>query len=90
MIIRKSDLPYASSVVVVKKKDGINRICIDFRRLNKITVTDPQPVPSLTESFLGMSEDKYFSKLGLTKDYHQIRVRPLDVHKTAFVTMSEH
>ncbi|KAK3795554.1 hypothetical protein RRG08_059608 [Elysia crispata] len=57
------------------KKDGSNRIGIDLRRLNKITVTDPQPVPSPAESFLGMSEDKYFSKLDLTKDQHKIRVR---------------
>ena len=48
-IIRKSDSPYASPVVVVKKKDGSNRIGIDLRRLNKITVTDPQPVPSLAD-----------------------------------------
>ena len=89
-IIRKSDSPYASPVVVVKKKYGSNRICIDFRRLNKITVTDPQPVPSPAESFLGMSEDKYFSKLDLTKGYHQIHVRPSDVHKIAFVTMGQH
>ncbi|KAK3732965.1 hypothetical protein RRG08_002574 [Elysia crispata] len=88
-IIRKSDSPYASPVVVVKK-DGSNCICIDFRCLNKITVIDPQPVPSPAESFLGMSEDKYFSKLDLTKGYHQIRVRPSDVHKTAFVTMGQH
>ena len=89
-IIRKSHSPYASPVVVVKKKDGSNRICIDFRHLNKITVTDPQPVPSPAESFLGMSEDKYFSKLDLTNGYHQKRVRPSDVHKTAFVTMGQH
>ena len=85
-IIRKSDSPYASPLVVVKKKDGSNRICIDFRRLNKIMVTDPQPVPSPAESFLGT----YFSKLVLTKSYHQIRVRPSDVQKTAFVTMGQH
>ena len=89
-IIRKSDSPYASPVVVVKKKDGSNRICIDFRRLNKITVTDPQPVPSPAESFLGMSEDEYFSKLVLTKGYHQIRVRPSDGHRTAFVMICQH
>ena len=65
-IIRKSDSPYASPVIVVKKKDGSNRICIDFRRLNKVTVTAPQPVPSPGESFLGMSEYKYFCKLDLT------------------------
>ena len=89
-IIRKSDSPYASPVVVVKKKDGSNYICIDFRRLKKITVTHPQPVPSPDESFLGMSEDKNFSKLDLTKGYHQILARLSDVHKTAFVTMGQH
>ncbi|KAK3750491.1 hypothetical protein RRG08_053861 [Elysia crispata] len=83
-IIRKSDSPYASPVVVVKKKDGSNRSCIDFRRLNKITVTNPQPVPSPADSFLVKSEDKYFSKLDLTKGYHLIRVSPSDVHKNCF------
>ena len=89
-ITRKSDSSYASPVVVVKKRDGSNRICINFRRLNKITVTDPQPVPSLAESFLGMTEEKYFSTLDLTKGYHQIRVRLSDLHKTAFMTMGKH
>ncbi|KAK3781801.1 hypothetical protein RRG08_026983 [Elysia crispata] len=56
-IIRKSDSPYASPVVVVKK-DESNRICIDFRSLNKIAVTDPLLVPSPAKFFLGMSEDK--------------------------------
>ena len=86
----KSDSPYASPVVVVKKTDGSNRSYLHFRRLNKITVTFPQPVPSPAESFLGMSEEKHFSKLDLTKGYHLIRVRPSDVHKTAFVTMGQH
>ena len=89
-IIWKSDSPYASPVVVVKKKVGSNRICISFRRLNKMTITDPQPVPSPAESSLSMSEDKCFSKLDLTKGYHQIRVGPSDVHKTALVAMGQH
>ena len=88
-IIQKSSSSYSSPVVVVKKKDGGNRICIDFRRLNRITVIDPQPVPSV-DSFLGMEEDRYFSTLDLTKGYHQIRDCPGDVHKTAFVTMRQH
>ena len=89
-IIRKRSSPYSSPVVVVKKNDGGNRICVDFRRLNKVTIIDPQPVPSPADSFLGMREDRYFSKLDLTKGYHQIRVHPTDVHKTAFVTMGPH
>ena len=82
-IIRKCDSQYVSPVVVVKKRDGSNRICIDFRRFTKITVTEPQPIPSPAESFLSMSKDKYFSKIDLTKGYPQIRVRPSDVHETA-------
>ena len=69
---------------------GGNRICLDFKRLNKVTIIDPQPVPSPVDSFFGMREDRYFSKLDLTKGYHQIMVRTADVHKTAFVTMGQH
>ena len=67
-----------------------NRICVDFSRLNKVIIIDPQPVPSPADFFLGMMEDRYFSKLYLTKGYYQIRVRPADVHKTAFVTVGQH
>ena len=89
-IIRKSSSRHSSPVVVVKKKDGGNRICVDFRRLDKVTIIDPQPVPSPAHSFLGMRDDRYFSKLDLTNVYHQIRVSTADVHKTAFLTMGQH
>ena len=55
-IIQKSSSPYSSPVVV--KKDGGNRICVDFERLKKIAIIDPQPVPSPADSSLGMREDR--------------------------------
>ncbi|GFS15749.1 zinc finger protein [Elysia marginata] len=64
--IRKSSSPYSSPVVVVKKKDGSNRVCIDYRRLNKITTFDPQPMTPPADVFQGMEKDQYFSKLDLT------------------------
>ena len=86
--IRKSSSPDSSPVVVMKKKDGGNRICVDCRRLNKVTIIDPKPVSSPADSSLATLEDRYFLKLDLTKG--QMRVRPTDVHKTAFVTMGQH
>ncbi|GFS22038.1 zinc finger protein [Elysia marginata] len=88
-IIRKSSSPY-SSPVVVKKKDGSNRVCIDYRRLNKITTFDPQPMTPPADVFQGMEKDQYFSKLDLIKEYRQIPVRKEDISKTAFVAMDCH
>ena len=89
-IIRKSNSPYASPVVIVKKKDGSNRICVDYRGLNKITIFDPVPVTSPNEIFYKTSEAKYFSKIDLSKGYWQIPVEPMDILKTAFVTPDGH
>ncbi|GFS14366.1 zinc finger protein [Elysia marginata] len=89
-IIRKSSSPYSSPVVVVKTKDGSNRVCIDYRRLNKITTFDPQPMTPPADVFQGMEKDQYFSKLDLSKGYWQIPVRKEDIPKTAFVTMDCH
>ncbi|GFN74006.1 reverse transcriptase [Plakobranchus ocellatus] len=89
-IIRKSSSPYASPVVVVKKKDGTNRVCIDYRRLNKLTNFDSPPGTPLAGILQGMEKDQYFSKIDLSKGYWQIPVRKEDIPKTAFVTMDCH
>ena len=70
----------------MKKKDGSNRVCIDFRKLNKITEVDPEPMTTAEDLFRRLSGKKYLSKIDLTKGYWQIPVAPEDVHKTAFVT----
>ncbi|GFO17316.1 Zinc finger protein [Plakobranchus ocellatus] len=89
-VIRKSSCPYASPVVVVKKKDGTNRVCIDYRRLNKLTILDPQSMTPSADIYQGMEKDQYFSKIDLSKGYWQIPVRKEDIPKTAFVTMDCH
>ena len=85
-VIERTDSPYASPIVLVRKKDGTNRFCIDFRRLNKITVFDGEPMPSVADIFVKLQNDIYFSKLDLSKGYWQIPMREEDKAKTAFVT----
>ena len=85
-VVRPSTSPYASPIVMVKKKDGSNRVCVDFRKLNKINEVDPEPMTTAEDLFRRLSGKKYLSKIDLTKGYWQIPVAPEDVHKTAFVT----
>ena len=83
-VIRESSLPYASPVVVVKKKDNTNRICVDYRRLNKLTMFDPEPMPT-AEHLLKLNGDRYFTRIDLSKGYWQISIPKEDILKTAFV-----
>ena len=85
-IIRKSTSPYASPIVIVKKKDGSNRICVDYRKLNKITITDPEPMTTTEDLFQRLGRSHYFTKIDLSKGYWQIPVEEEDIPKTAFVT----
>ena len=88
-IIRTSTLPYASPIVIVKKKDGSNRICVDYRKLNKVTVADPEPMKTPEDLFQRLGKSNYFSKIDLSKEYWQIPVAEEDVYKMAFVTPDE-
>lgn len=85
-VIEKSRSAYSAPVVLVQKKDGSCRFCIDYRALNKITVFDAEPIPDVEELFTRLANSKYFTKIDLAKGYWQIIVNPLDRHKTAFST----
>ena len=68
----------------MKKRDGTNRLCVDFRKLNKITEVDPEPTNTVAETIQNLSTNKWFSKIDLTKGYWQVPLAEEDVHKTAF------
>ncbi|PIK53305.1 Septin-8-A [Apostichopus japonicus] len=84
--IRESHSPYASPIVVVKKKDGSIRLCIDYRKLNQDTVKDSYSLPRIEESLDALKGAKWFSSLDLQSGYWQIEVAEKDIPKTAFTT----
>ncbi|XP_076438810.1 uncharacterized protein LOC143277793 [Babylonia areolata] len=89
-VIEPSSSPYSSPIVLVKKKDGKVRFCVDFRRINKITVFDAEPMPDVEALFSRLSGKKVFSKLDLSKGYWQIPMAEADRPKTAFTTPQGH
>ena len=85
-IIERSDSAFASPVVMIPKKDKTVRFCVDYRKVNKITVFDPEPMPNPEDLFVQLSSSKYFSKIDLTKGYWQIPMADESKMVTAFVT----
>jgi hypothetical protein len=87
-IIRPSHSPWSSPVLLVNKKDGSLRFCVDYRRLNKITTPDAFPMPIADDLFDRIGRASYFSSLDLASGYWQVPVDPADIPKTAFATTS--
>jgi len=70
----------------VKKKDGSMRMCIDYRNLNAMTVKNKYPMSRIDDLLDQLKDAKYFSKIDLRSGYHQMKIRPEDIPKTAFIT----
>lgn len=85
-IIKQSNSKWASLPVLVRKKDGKVRWCIDYRKLNSVTKKDVYPLPLIEECIDTLSGNEWFSKLEANSAYYQIKVKESDKDKTAFIT----
>ena len=85
-VIKPSKSPFASPIVIVRKKDGQIRMCVDYRKLNSRTTRDAYPIPRIEESLDALGGAKYFSSLDLMSGYLQVEMEETDQAKTAFTT----
>lgn len=84
-VIRESESPFSSPIVVVRKKNGDIRLCVDYRKLNLQTIRDAYALPNLEESFSALAGAQWFTVMDLKSGYYQIEMEESDKQKTAFV-----
>ncbi|MCO5611395.1 hypothetical protein L7F22_065648 [Adiantum nelumboides] len=85
-MVRTSSSPFCSPILLVHKKDGTHRICVDYRALNRITIRNIFPVPRIEDLFDKLQGLTYFSRIDLKSGYHQIRIVDEDIVKATFCT----
>ena len=85
-VIEPSSNSWASPVVLVTKKDGSLRLCVDYRKVNDLLIKDSYPLPRIDDSLDALSGAKWFSTLDLASGYWQVPMDPKDIDKTAFTT----
>ena len=85
-VIRPSYSPWAAPVVLVNKKDGSVRFCVDYREINKIVKRDVHPLPRIDDSLYSQGRAKFFTSLDLTSGYWQVPMDENDVETTAFIS----
>jgi hypothetical protein len=85
-LIRPSASPWGSHVLFVDKRDGTIRLCLDYRKLNEVTIKNKYPLLKIEDLFDQLNRAKVFSKIDLCTGYHQLKVRESDIPKTTFTT----
>lgn len=85
-VIRESSSPYSSPIVLVQKRDGTIRMCVNYRQLNAKTRKDTYPLPQIEKSLDALTGARWFSTLDLASGYNQVEVAEVAKAKTAFCT----
>jgi hypothetical protein len=81
-----SSSPWGAPVIFVLKKDDTQRLCMDYRALNEVTVKNKYPLPRIDDMFNQLHGPCVFSKINLRSGYHQLKIRECDISKTAFIS----
>ena len=87
-IIKPSKSPWAAPVLLVPKPDNTKRMCVNFKKLNNITIKDAYPIPRIDEIFTRLSKSKFYTKFDFRQAYYQIKMHDDSIEKTAFATSS--